>query len=101
MEKYILYHKYRPCAELEIDSDDWRIADAVITDMESAPFNGHATKKLLKQWWNNRAVPASRKMFSKAMKDFSGRWNPAEYLAKNLAVRWKNTGICLHLRNPL
>ena len=91
MAKYILYHKYQPCAELEIDSDDWRIADAVITDPVSAPFHGHATKKLLKQWWNNRAVPASRRMFSKALRDISGRWNPAEYLAKNLAVSVSDT----------
>ena len=81
---YILKHKDDPCALLSIN-ESGQLLKAGITNPSIAPYLGHANEKLMRMWWESRAVPASRSIMQDVIRA-SGCTTPAEYLAKNLAL---------------
>lgn len=90
MEKYILLHKNDPCAVLGIDEDNGALTYASIQRQELAPFLGGANVRLMKKWWEARAVPGSRRDMEQIIRD-AGCINSQGYLAKNLALSLTDT----------
>ena len=89
-DNYILMHKKDACGIVAIDHDNGALIGAKIKVPQLAPFLGNADERLMKIWWEHRAVPGSRKdmqaIFRKA-----GCENSKEYLAKNLALSLTDT----------
>lgn len=90
MQTYILMHKNSACAVVVIEEQTGRMIGYKTTDPEKAPFLGNCDLAKFSKWWETRAVPASREWIRKVMRD-AGVLNPAEYLAKNLAVSITDT----------
>ena len=84
MSEYYLMHKDDRCAILQID-EAWDVSQVKIIDQNLTPFIGTADKGQIKNWWKQRAIPASRKMLEELMRS-AGYKSNTEYLAKNLAL---------------
>ena len=89
---YVLMHKDVPCGILSIDRDSGALTHykAGDCDRTHAPFLGSADDRLMKKWWNARAVPASRKTMLETIRK-AGYDDPKTYLAKNLALSLTDT----------
>ncbi len=85
MRRYFLKHKDDICAVLNIEEETWHVRSAKVINREIAPFIGYATDLSIKQWWDSRAVPSSRKTMEEVIRK-AGCTNNVEYLAKNLAL---------------
>lgn len=91
MEKmYLLKHKDEVAALVAIDEDDGRLVDYKAIDQSLVPFLGNADLRLMKYWWESRAVPAARKEMQEIIRQ-SGCINSEMYLAKNLALSISDT----------
>lgn len=91
MEKmYLLKHKDEVAALVAIDEDDGRLVDYKAIDQSLVPFLGNANLRLMKYWWESRAVPAARKGMQEIIRQ-SGCINSEMYLAKNLALSISDT----------
>lgn len=84
-EQFFLNHKQYTCALLSIDTDSWAIINMKVIEKSLMPFLGNADAKLLKKWWENRAVPGARTDIRKIVRQADCQ-NNAEYLVKNLAL---------------
>lgn len=89
-DSYILMHKDVPCAIIAIDRDSGALTEAEYIRKEYAPFLGNADLRLMKIWWEHRAVPGSRKEMEEIIRK-AGCDNSKEYLAKNLALSMTDT----------
>ena len=58
---YELYHKERLAGYVGIDSDSGALTDWKAVNQEETPFLGSADLRKIKLWWQQRAVPASRR----------------------------------------
>lgn len=82
---YKLMHKNILCGAVEIDNENSALVNFERMNDVSAPFLGNADLRLMKQWWEARSVPASRKTMQEVLRS-AGCETPKEYLAKNLAL---------------
>lgn len=89
-DSYILMHGDVPCAVIAIDRDSGTLAETEFIRREYAPFLGNADLRLMKIWWEHRAVPGSRKEMEEIIRK-AGCENSREYLAKNLALSMTDT----------
>ena len=89
-DSYILMHKDAPCAIIAIDRDSGALTETEFVRKEYAPFLGNADLRLMKIWWEHRAVPGSRKEMEEIIRK-AGCENSKEYLAKNLALSMTDT----------
>lgn len=89
-DSYILMHKDEPCAIVAIDRDSGALTETKFIQKEYAPFLGNADTRLMKIWWEHRAVPGSRKEMTEIIRR-AGCDNNKEYLAKNLALSMTDT----------
>ncbi len=85
MNQFFLKHKNDICGSLIIDEDDGKIIAYKDNGSGLSPFLGNCDSKLIKKWWEYRAVPGSRKMIQKAIKE-ADCLNTELYLLKNLAL---------------
>lgn len=90
MSQYFLMHKNNVCGSLEIDDETGRLEAYKDHNTGKSPFLGHADTRLMKKWWDARAVPASRKMMQEVLKQ-NNCINTEVYLAKNLALSMTDT----------
>lgn len=76
MKRYILKHKNVPVAELELDTESGAIAAIKeVYRPEHIPVGipvkkGQVSRKELNDWWNGRAIPASRLGLREALAEF-------------------------------
>ena len=89
-DKYILMHRDDPCAFIAIDPDSGALIRYKTMREELVPFLGGATEKLMKKWWDARAIPGSRADMQRIIRE-AGAENGREYLAKNLALSISDT----------
>lgn len=90
-EQYLLMHKDDPCGILMIDMDSGGLLGYKnLPGSVCAPFLGQADERLMKKWWEARAVPASRNSIQ-VMLEKAGCDNTKAYLAKNLALSITDT----------
>lgn len=89
-DNYILMHKEKPCAMITIDEDSNALTNYKVIEKEFTPFLGNADERLMKKWWENRAVPGARKDFVPIYKK-AGCDSAKGYLAKNLALSLTDT----------
>ena len=85
MIKFFLMHKDEVCGTLILDETTGRLLQYHDNKSRLSPFLGTADTQKMKKWWEMRAVPASRTMIQKAIRE-SGCLNAETYLAKNLAL---------------
>lgn len=85
MTKYLLMHKDSVCGSMIYDEMTGRIAGYHDEGKGLSPFLGNCDIQKIRKWWEMRAVPASRNMIQKVIRE-SGCFNPESYLAKNLAL---------------
>lgn len=85
MSNYFLMHKDDICGSLILDDDDGKILAYKDNGSGKSPFLGKCDNRLIKKWWESRAVPGSRKLIREAIKK-SNCLNTESYLAKNLAL---------------
>lgn len=89
-DNYILMHRDVPCAVIAIDRDNSALREVKIIRKDIAPFLGGADERRMKKWWEQRAVPGSRKDIARMLKN-AGCTTNREYLAKNLALSLEDT----------
>ncbi|MBQ9015456.1 MAG: HipA domain-containing protein [Firmicutes bacterium] len=89
-ESYILMHRDTPCALIAIDRDSGALTEYEVIRKEYTPFLGNADERLMKIWWEHRAVPGSRKEMEEIIRE-AGCENSKGYLAKNLALSMTDT----------
>lgn len=80
-DNYFLMHKEKPCAMITIDKDSNALTNYKVIEKEFTPFLGNADERLMKKWWENRAVPGARKDFVPIYKK-AGCDNAKGYLEK-------------------
>lgn len=85
MIKFFLMHKDDVCGTLILDETTGRLLQYHDNGELLSPYLGTADTQKMKKWWEMRAVPASRTMIQKAIRE-SGCLNAETYLAKNLAL---------------
>ena len=90
IDNYILMHKDIQCGVIAIDRDSSALSEFRLLDDRYAPFLGNADNRLMKLWWNHRAVPGSRRDMLEAIRR-AGCGNRHDYLAKNLALSISDT----------
>ena len=89
-DSFLLMHKDVPCAIVAIDRDSGALTETEFIRKDYAPFLGNADTRLMKIWWEHRAVPGSRREMKEIMRR-AGCDNSKEYLAKNLALSMTDT----------
>lgn len=87
---YILRHKQRDACELAIDRVTGMVTHMHMMDPLQMPYLGSADLKRMKIWWEQRAVPSSRKDMERIIRK-SGCVNSRSYLAKNLGLSLTDT----------
>lgn len=90
MQKYTLMHKDIPCAAVSFDSDSGRVTQYHAINPAYAPFLGSCDISKFRKWWEMRAVPASRELMKRVIRD-AGVLTPESYLLKNLALSMTDT----------
>ena len=90
LESYQLNHKNIPCGVLLIDPDSHTVESFTNINREVSPFLGNADTRLMKHWWEARAVPASRESINELLRQ-AGYATTSEYLMKNLALSMTDT----------
>lgn len=85
MIKFFLMHRDDVCGTLILDETTGRMLQYHDNGNQLSPYLGTADTQKMKKWWEMRAVPASRIMIQKAIRE-SGCLNSETYLAKNLAL---------------
>lgn len=85
MSNYFLMHKDDICGSLILDDDDGKILAYKDNGSGKSPFLGKCDSRLIKIWWESRAVPGSRKLIQETLKK-ANCINTESYLAKNLAL---------------
>ena len=88
--EYTLMHKDVPCGVLLIDSDRQVLESFANINKEYAPFFGNADIRLMRRWWEARAIPASRDSIGELLRQ-AGYSTTKEYLMKNLALSLTDT----------
>lgn len=88
--EYALMHKNIPCGVLLIDSDTQVLESFANINREFAPFFGNADTRLMRKWWEARAIPASRDSVNELLRQ-AGYTTTKEYLVKNLALSLTDT----------
>ena len=79
-DAYKLMHKNDLCGVLSLDEDaGYLIEYKNLSD--KSPYLGNADTRLMKRWWEARAIPASRKAMQEIIRQ-SGCVSGKEYLAK-------------------
>ena len=89
-DNYLLMHKDVTCGVIAVDRDSGALTEFKVTEKEFVPFLGNADDRLMKIWWNHRAVPGSRRDMEELIKK-AGCDNAMGYLAKNLALSLTDT----------
>ena len=84
-EYYYLMHKDTVCGVLKIDTESGTLSNFRSNRPDYMPFFGHGSKAQMQIWWNNRAVPGSRKDMAEIFHQ-AGCTTPSEYLVKNLGL---------------
>ncbi len=87
---YKLMHGDVFTALVSIDTESSYLENFQLRNKKEAPFLGNADLRLMRRWWEARAVPASRKMMADIIRR-AGCENAKEYLAKNLALSLTDT----------
>lgn len=90
MSLFNLMHKDITCAILMIDDEDGSITAYKDLKTGYSPFLGNCDVKLIKKWWQSRAVPASRNAIQEILKRHNFI-NAEIYLAKNMAFSMTDT----------
>lgn len=90
LESYQLNHKDIPCGVLLIDADSRTVESFTNINHEFSPFLGNADTRLMKRWWEARAIPASRDSVNELLRQ-AGYTSTSEYLMKNLALSMTDT----------
>ena len=89
-DNYILMHRNEKCGLIGIDRDSNALIHYKPADSACSPYLGHADLRLMKKWWEIRAVPASRDSV-RQMLEKAGCESTREFLAKNLALSLSDT----------
>lgn len=87
---YELMHKDQKCGTLSIDEKIGRITGYHDENNKLSPYLGTADCRKIQQWWELRAVPASRTTMQKVIRA-AGCLNTEMYLAKNLGLSMTDT----------
>lgn len=87
---YDLMHKDQKCGTLTIDEKIGRITEYHGKNNKLSPYLGTADCRKIQQWWELRAVPASRTTMQKVI-HAAGCLNTEMYLAKNLGLSMTDT----------
>lgn len=90
MQKYTLMHKNNPCAAVSFDEISGAVMSYHTLDPAYTPFLGNCDIAKFKKWWEMRAVPASRELMKRVIRD-AGVLTPESYLVKNLALSMTDT----------
>lgn len=85
MSTYFLMHKDDICGSLILDDDDGKILAYKDNGSGKSPFFGKCDARLIKKWWESRAVPGSRRIIQETLKKLNCI-NTEAYLARNLAL---------------
>ena len=86
---YKLMHRDELCGVLILDEDAGQFLEYKNLS-PSAPYLGNADTKLMKRWWEARAIPASRTAMQEIIRQ-AGCVSNKDYLAKNLALSMTDT----------
>lgn len=89
-EYYYLMHKDTICGVLKIDTESGTLNNFRSDSPDYMPYFGHGNKAEMQIWWNNRAVPGSRKDMAEVFHQ-AGCTTPNEYLVKNLGLSLTDT----------
>lgn len=90
MQKYKLMHKNVPCAAVSFDDISGTVTGYRTINPAYTPFLEHCDVSKFKKWWEMRAVPASRELMKRVIRD-AGVLTPESYLVKNLALSMTDT----------
>ena len=69
MIKFFLMHRDDVCGTLILDETTGRILQYHDNGNQLSPYLGTADTQKMKKWWEMRAVPASRIMIQKAIRE--------------------------------
>ena len=69
MTKYLLMHKDSVCGSMIYDEMTGRIAGYHDEGKGLSPFLGNCDIQKIRKWWEMRAVPASRNMIQKVIRE--------------------------------
>ena len=83
--EYYLKHKDETCGLMWIDPADGKLLRFSAKNPALLPFLGTADTARMKQWWEARAIPGSRKTTEEVIRQ-AGCKTRYEYLAKNLGL---------------
>ena len=89
METYKLMHRDTLCGVVTLDEDSGHLLEYKNLS-QNAPFLGNADTRLMKKWWEARAIPASRTAMQEVIRQ-AGCVSNIDYLAKNLALSMTDT----------
>lgn len=87
---YNIFHKDTLCGTIVIDSENGALTEFKNLSKDVSPFLGNADLRLMKRWWEARAIPASRGTVDDILHR-AGCFSSKEYLAKNLALSLTDT----------
>lgn len=90
MIQYVLMHKEQKCGILVFDERIGQITEYHDSKNGLSPYLGTADIKKMQQWWELRAVPASRSAMQKVL-TAAGCLNTKTYLLKNLGLSLTDT----------
>lgn len=82
---YKLMHKNDKVGNIMLSDDDKFLINVKIENPELAPFLGNATVENMRNWWNNRSIPGTRKDLNIILENAQCK-NAGELMAKNLAL---------------
>lgn len=90
MIKYTLMHKNDKCGIILFDENIGRITEYHDDRNGLSPYLGNCDIKKIQQWWEMRAVPASRATMQQVINN-ANCLNTEVYLAKNLGLSMTDT----------
>lgn len=88
-DTYKLMHKDELCGVLTLDEDMGQLIEYKNLS-RNAPYLGNADTRLMRRWWEARAIPASRTAMQEIIR-LAGCNSNKDYLAKNLALSMTDT----------
>ena len=88
-DTYKLMHRDELCGVLTLEEDAGQLIEYKNLS-RSAPYLGNADTRLMRRWWEARAIPASRTAMQEVIRR-AGCNSNKEYLAKNLALSMTDT----------
>ena len=88
-DTYKLMHKDELCGVLTLDEDTGQLIEYKNLS-RNAPYLGSADTRLMRRWWEARAIPASRTAMQEIIR-LAGCNSNKDYLAKNLALSMTDT----------